>query len=98
MNKISNPFELRKTRDLQKVVRAATLAGGSEGSDVTSPEAIAASSADDELLNEATLAIVLGAVLDMRDAVNLNDRKLLDSAYETVITALEEWRDATPKA
>jgi|SRR5436189_226074 len=87
---------------LTSVGTAGTLAGGTVGSTMDAKRPTSVSSADPSLTVAVTLDTALGALTGMLAAVLRPDargaRDRLDRHYETLITCLEEWRDAIPKA
>lgn len=83
---------------MTEAVRQATLEGGAGGHDEASPEASSAYSADNQSGLEESTVMCLDALLDMLGATRAGDREALDEAYETLVTLLEVFRDACPKA
>lgn len=94
-----NPWKARKKKALTDAIAAGTLAGGTVGSQERSKSVLhSASSVAEPQHGAATLGMALDALWDMYAAVIVQDRKELDSAYETLITVVEDFRDAVPKA
>lgn len=96
--KITNPFIGPAQKRLTKRLGLDTLVGGAGGHDDTTPEATAALVAEQPSDEEATLAMCLDALLECWQQRIGNDRRLFDKSYEELITMLEVWRDAVPKA
>lgn len=97
-SKITNPFIGPAQKRLTKRLGLDTLVGGAGGHDDTTPEATAALVAEQPSDEEASLAMCLDALLECWQGRVELDRPLLDARYETLISMLEVWRDAVPKA
>lgn len=86
-------------RHLTKDTAVSTLEGGTEGS-VNNQIPPVSSAVSTSVV--VTLDTALGALSGMLACVLRPDargaRERLDRNYETLITCLEEWRDAVPKA
>jgi len=96
---IHNPFLKGRQKKLTKALGLDTLAGGTAGSQERSQSVLQSASSVAEPRNgTVTLGMCLDALWDIYAAVVTQDRKELDSAYETLVTLLEEFRDAVPKA
>lgn len=74
-----------------------TLTGGKAGTGQGIPERESAFIAD-EPSSGPDLAICLDALLGLHHAYVERDRKALDHGYELLVTELEEYRNAVPKA
>jgi len=91
--KIRNPWG-----PLTRKPNLGTVEGGTEGSEQGSTEPPRVSSADltSDLASEFSIA--LDALVDMFEGYIRKDRALLDTGFENLVTVIEEWRDAVPKA
>lgn len=103
--KIVNPYSQASTHKvLTTSAYDATLEGGTEGSehDAEASVALSASGVEESPALVAVLDTCLAALVVMLDCAWHPDRSgsrvALDEAYEDLITSLEEFRNAVPKA
>jgi len=100
MKTLHQPFTSPLRRQLTREGLVDTLEGGTAGHMVDSKNQPHVSSAEVEPFtgDADVLSTALSALSAMYEGYIAKDREQLDSAFETLVECIEEWRDAVPKA